>query len=148
MAGKQALSEPIEGRCLCGAVTILVEQPRPEIDICHCDMCRRWGGGGFGGVHGASFTVDGADNVGTFRSSDWAERAFCRNCGSNLWYHFIPGNTHSFLAGLFDLPEAFTITQQIFVDEKPHWYDYTQVCPMKTGDEIIAEAKAAGFTFD
>ncbi len=144
----EALAEPIHGRCLCGTVSIIVEQPKPEVDICHCEMCRRWGGGGFGGVSGASFSVNGKENVQAYRSSDWAERAFCRTCGSNLWYHFLPGNTHSFLAGLFDLPAAFRITQQIFVDEKPHWYDYAQETPMKTGAEIIAEAKAAGHTFD
>ena len=50
--------------------------------------------------------------------------------------------------GLFDLPDGFAIKQQIFVDEKPDWYDIAQASPMKTGAEVIAEAKAAGFSFD
>jgi hypothetical protein len=148
MTDSDPLSEPITGRCLCGLVQITVAKPKPTIDICHCGMCRRWGGGAYGGVSGADFTVDGVEHVATYRSSKWAERAFCGNCGSNLWYHFIPGNHHSFLAGLFDLPEDFAIEQQIFVEEKPHWYDYAQDTPMKTGPEIIAEAEAAGYRFD
>ncbi|KAA9134236.1 GFA family protein [Marinihelvus fidelis] len=138
----------MHGQCLCGAVSITIDQPKPEIDVCHCAMCRRWGGGAFGGVHGKGFTVEGKGNVTVYRSSDWAERAFCRTCGSNLWYHFLPADSHSFLSGLFDLPAEFTITQQIFVDEKPHWYDLAQQSVMKTGAEIIAEAEAAGYTFD
>lgn len=140
--------KPIEGRCLCGAVRIRVRQPRTAIDICHCDMCRRWGGGAYGGVSGDGFEVEGREHIRSYRSSEWAERAFCGVCGSNLWYHFLPGDHHSFLAGLFDLPGEFFIGQQIFVDEKPHWYDYAQPTPMKTGEEIIAEARAAGYEFD
>lgn len=148
MSDIESLAEPITGRCLCGQVRITIEQPKPAVDICHCVMCLRWCGGAYGAVSGADFTVDGADQVATYRSSDWAERAFCRTCGSNLWYHFLPGDHRSFLAGLFDLPREFAITRQIFVDEKPHWYDYAQETDMKTAAEVIAEAEAAGYSFD
>ena len=81
-------------------------------------------------------------------SSPWAERAFCGTCGSNLWYTFLPTGGRSFLAGLFDLPLGFGIEQQIFVEEKPDWYDIAQESPMKTGPEVIAEAMAQGLSFD
>ncbi len=144
----EPLAEPIKGHCLCRAVTITIESAHPEVDICHCEMCRRWGGGFFGGLKGANHKVTGEDSITVYKSSEWAERAFCRTCGSNLWYHFLPGKHHSFLAGLFDLPDGFGIEQQIFVDEKPDWYDLAQKSPMKTGPEVIAEAAAAGFEFD
>ena len=48
---------------------------------------------------------------------------------------------------MFDLPDA-EIEQQIFVDEKPPYYDFAQQTPMKTGAQIVAEAEAAGFSFD
>lgn len=92
--------------------------------------------------------MTGEEAVTLYRSSTWAERAFCGTCGSNLWYRFLPTGNRSFLAGLFDLPEGFGIEQQIFVDEKPDWYDILQKSPMLTGAQVIAEAQAAGFSFD
>lgn len=95
-----------------------------------------------------AFRIQGEDVVVTYQSSDWAERAFCSKCGSNLWYLFKPTGNRTFLAGLFDLPTGFGIKQQIFVDEKTDWYDLVQNSPMKTGPEIIAEVEAAGLNFD
>jgi hypothetical protein len=142
------LEQPITGHCLCGAVSITIEAMVKDVDICHCAMCRRWGGTFYGGVKGSAFCVTGDEAITVYQSSDWAERAFCSTCGSNLWYHFTPTNHHTFLAGLFDLPEGFGIEQQIFVDEKPGWYDLAQQSPMKTGQQVIAEAMAAGLKFE
>jgi hypothetical protein len=147
-AGASSLAEPVTGHCLCGAVTITITAMTREVDICHCTMCQRWGGAFYAGVKGDKAVVSGEDAITLYRSSSWAERAFCKHCGSNLWYRFLPTGNRSFLAGLFDLPAGFGIEQQIFVDEKPDWYDLAQASPMKTGAEIIAEAKAAGFTFE
>ena len=141
-------ADTIDGRCLCGAVTVRIAGFANEVDICHCDMCRRWAGAFYAGVEGATADVSGEEHVSAYRSSDWAERAFCRTCGSNLWFEFLPTGNRTYLAGLFDLPEGVGIKHQIFVDEKPDWYDLAQQSPMKTGTEIIAEAKAAGFEFD
>lgn len=138
----------IKGRCLCGAVEIELEAPHPEVDICHCRMCQRWTGSMYAGIEGDDFTLTGEDHITAYRSSDWAERAFCRTCGSNLWYRFLPTGARTFLAGLFDLPAGLPIKHQIFVDEKPDWFDIAQQSEMKTGPEIIAEAEAAGFTFE
>ena len=111
-------------------------------------MCQRWGGAFYAGVKGTDAVVRGEEAVSVYRSSPWAERAFCGTCGSNLWYRFLPTGNRSFLAGLFTLPPGFGIEQQIFVDEKPDWYDLAQDSPLKTGAQIMAEAKAAGFTFE
>ena len=143
-----ALKEPIYGQCLCGAVSITLNQARPLIDMCHCTMCQKWGGGPLAGLSGVDYIIAGEDKVTRYQSSNWAERAFCSICGSNLWYLFIPGNHISFLSGLFELPEGIGVLQQIFVDERPDWYAHLENSPMKTGAEIMAEAKAAGFTFE
>ena len=143
----QTIAE-ISGKCLCGAVQISVSDMKPLIDVCHCSMCRNWGGGPFFGIGGASHEIKGGEHVTAFQSSDWAERASCSKCGSNLWYRFLPTGHTSFLAGLFALPEDVEFEQQIFVDEKPGYYDFGQDTPMKTGADVIAEAKAAGMSFD
>ncbi|KPP96270.1 GFA family protein [Erythrobacter sp. HL-111] len=141
-------AEPIEGRCLCGAVGITLERPQRGIEVCHCTMCRQWTGSIYAGIEGEDFTVTGGEHVTAYRSSNWAERAFCSRCGSCLWYRFLPTGNRTFLAGLFDLPPGLAIKQQIFIDEKPDWFDIAQDSPKKTGAQIIAEAEAAGFHFD
>lgn len=137
-----------EGHCLCGKVSIRLHQAKRVVDVCHCAMCRRWGGGPFMGMSGDSFEISGEDDVTSYPSSNWAERAFCKNCGSNLWYRFTPTDHYSFTAGVFDIRDGIEIEQQIFVDEKPAFYDFSQETPMKTGAEIIAEAEASGLSFD
>jgi len=147
-AAPASLSEPVSGRCLCGAVTITVTAMHAEVDVCHCAMCQRWGGAFYAGVKGEDAAVTGEDAITVYRSSPWAERAFCGTCGSNLWYHFLPTGHRSFLAGLFDLPAGFGIERQIFVDEKPDWYDIAQSSPMLTGEQVIAETMAQGLSLD
>src|SRR5256885_974828 len=76
----------MNGHCLCGAVSFVSPQAR-EIGACHCGYCRRWGGGPMLTVHcGPDVKFEGGENIGTYASSEWAERAFCRQCGTHLYY--------------------------------------------------------------
>ena len=143
----ERIAGPMTGQCLCGAVSITLTDAHAEIDVCHCSMCQQWGGAMYAGIEGEDYSVRGEDKISTFDSSDWAERAFCSKCGSSLWYKFKPTGDRTFLAGLFPLPEGLPIKHQIFIDEKPDWFDIAQDCPKKTGPEIMAEAKANGFSF-
>lgn len=146
--GPERLADPVTGRCLCGAVSFTATGVHRHLDICHCDMCQRWGGVFYAGLECDAVEITGEDAVSVYRSSEWAERAFCSKCGSSLWYRFLPTGNRTFLAGLFDLPAGMGIKHQIFVDEKPDWYDLAQHTAMKTGADVIAEAKAAGFSFE
>ncbi|MGP1351751.1 MAG: GFA family protein [Parasphingopyxis sp.] len=139
----------LQGQCLCGAVTVKATPARSHIEACHCDMCRRWGGIAFVGVQcGQNVEFSGDEHIARYASSDWAERGFCKQCGTNLFYRFVPADNYSLLAGLFADTDDLTLGEQIFIDEKPGWYDFAQDTPKKTGAEVIAEAKAAGFSFD
>lgn len=135
------------GQCLCGAVTVSLNDARPEAEVCHCTMCRRWGGGPFMGVSGGSCTINGSEYVTVYKSSNWAERAFCSICGSNLYFRYVPAEHYSFCAGIFLFDGEIQLGKQIFIDEKPHFYDFAQDTQKQTGPEVIAEAIAAGFTF-
>lgn len=148
MADPVSFAPPLEGRCLCGAVTVRLSRVKPGVEACHCHMCQRWGGGPFFSLHGVKredFTLEGEGAVHRYRTSQWAERASCAGCGSNLWYRFDAGERWSFAAGLFALPADWAIDEQIFVDEMPAWAELAADSPKKTGAETIAEAKAAGF---
>ena len=142
-------SAPLEGHCLCGAVTISAIPAKPHLEACHCEMCRRWCGSAYIAVQSDSEPgITGEEHITRYRSSDWAERGFCRHCGSNLFYRFLPSGSYSFLAGLFDDVAGMTLGEEIFVDEQPPYYSFEQETHRKTGPEIIAEAQAAGFSFD
>lgn len=125
--------------CLCGAVKITVSGEHREVGACHCSMCRRWGGGPALAVDvGKDVAIEGQDNISVYRSSDWAERAFCKSCGSNLFYRLRQTGDHYLYAGLFDNQDDFALTAQVFIDEKPGYYAFANETKNMTGAEIFA----------
>lgn len=149
MATTEPDANPVQGACLCGAVSVTLKDARPEVSVCHCDMCRRWGGGPFLGVSGrvsqpAGHEIAGADALTVYRSSDWAERAFCGRCGSHIYYRYFRGDHYSFTAGLFAGADGFPISEQIFIDEKPSYYSLAEDTETLTGAEVKAKYGIGG----
>jgi hypothetical protein len=135
----------LEGGCLCGAVRFVAAEAETHAHACHCRMCRRWGGGPALGVDaGADIAWTGFENVATYRSSDWAERGFCRVCGTHLFYRLVDTGWTNLNAGVCDDDSGFALTSEIFVDEQPGWYAFANRTERKTGAEVIAAAQAAG----
>ena len=75
------------GKCLCGAVTFTAQDVENHIHACHCRMCRAWTGGPLLGATVGEITFTGEDHIKRYTSSEWAERGFCDQCGSTLFYH-------------------------------------------------------------
>jgi hypothetical protein len=113
------------GRCLCGAVTFKVEHAELEHHACHCGMCRRWSGGsGFLGTTATGVTFAGSDKLGRFSSSGWAERGFCLQCGTTLFYFLKPTQAYTMSVGAFDDQTPFRLVREIFIDGKPPGYAF------------------------
>ncbi|MCP4300495.1 MAG: GFA family protein [Gammaproteobacteria bacterium] len=130
------------GKCLCGAVRITAKDAGTEVGACHCKMCRRWGGGPFMEIEcGTNVSFEGEENVSVFDSSAWAERGFCKKCGTHLFYRFKRTGQHGIPVGLFDDDENLTFTHQVFIDEKPSFYRFADETHDMTGAEIIAKYK-------
>ena len=127
-----------EGRCLCSAVTFVAEDVGAELGICHCSMCRRWAGGPTFSAAVGKVTFNGEENIERYSSSDWAERGFCRRCGSSLFYRSKETNQYSLSMGSFDDQRLFKIASEIYVDYKPAGYDFAGVHPRLTGEEFLA----------
>jgi len=128
----------MNGRCLCGAVSFTCPDAR-DIGACHCGFCRRWGGGPFLGVHcGPDVEFQGAEHIAVYASSDWARRAFCRRCGTHLYYKLLATGEYFVPAGTFDTA-AFEITSQIYVDKKPPYYALANQTPMLTEQQVIEQ---------
>lgn len=135
----------ISGRCLCGAVKFTVSAAKREVDICHCTMCRRWSAGPYMGFsHDGDVLFEGAENITRYKSSEWAERAFCNVCGSSLYYRLLGTDHFSLSANTLDGADDLVLTQQIFIDEKPAYYDFANETPKLTGAEVFAAFAAKG----
>lgn len=128
----------MQGHCLCGAVTISAPQ-RTGVSVCHCGMCRRWGGGPLFALEcGSGVAIEGGEHVVSYRSSAWAERAFCRRCGTHLYYRMLEGGSYAIPAGLLDDASGFALAMQIFIDEKPAYYSLAEPVPSLTGAQVSA----------
>ena len=126
------------GHCLCGDVKITAKTAPNNVGACHCRMCRRWGGGPFMEIDcGSEVAIDGDASVSIFSSSDWAERGFCRNCGTHLFYRIKASGQHMIPIGLFEDSEDLVFDTQVFIDEKPGYYSFTNKTKNLTGAEIF-----------
>lgn len=133
------------GGCLCGAVTFETDSLGADAGACHCDICRRWGGGPLFALSvGDDLRIQGADHVATFDSTPWAERAFCRVCGTHLYIRVKPNGRYILPAGLFDREDALRFDHQIFIDRKPAYYAFANETRCMTGEEVFAEHAPPG----
>ena len=114
------------GRCLCGAVTFEVRGSLRDVVDCHCGMCRRQHG------HVAAYTavddpglrvIDGRGALAWYASSDQAERGFCRECGSSLFFRPKRGTYTAIAAGTLDGPAGLKTVRHIYVADKGDYYE-------------------------
>ena len=76
------------GGCQCGAVRYEFSVRPDNPCLCHCRMCQKQFGnffGAFAGSHTKNFRVT-RGTLAHFKSSDDANRGFCRYCGTPLTY--------------------------------------------------------------
>ena len=128
-----------QGSCLCGAVRITVPARVHSVGACHCHMCRKWAGGPLMAMAcGTDVVLEGEQNISLYDSSQWAERAFCRTCGSHLFYRLKDSGEHIVAPGLFDDAQGLVFDHQVFIDEKPGYYAFAGVTRELTGAEVFA----------
>lgn len=119
------------GRCLCGAVTFQTRGRLREVVACHCSQCRRQSGFYYAAtsVSNDRLTVKGGEEVAWYRASPSAERGFCKQCGSALFWRHDGEMDTSIMAGAFDQPSGLKIAYHIFCADKGDFYDITDGLP-------------------
>ena len=138
-SSSQSSQQNIHGQCLCGKVKVKAEQVALTAAACHCQYCRKWGGGPLLTLDaGTEVKLDGACFVSTFNSSDWAERGFCNNCGTHLFYRLKQNNQYFIPVGLFNQLTNLVLDHQIFIEQKPDWYCLANQTTELTGSEVFA----------
>ncbi len=131
------------GQCLCGAVRFTAGDVPHQIGACHCGQCRRWASGPYFAVRAGSVAFEGEENIGRYRSSDWAERGFCIRCGSSLfWREKGTERDWAVSVGALDATNdgghGLRITEHIWIDDKPDFYDFADDAPRLTAAQAMA----------
>jgi hypothetical protein len=119
------------GGCLCGDVSYEVDGPLRDISYCHCIQCRKTSG------HYVAATAADLDTLNItrdegltwYRSSDSAERGFCRRCGSSVFWAPSHGRYMAIMAGTLDSPTGLKSQEHIWVDYKSDYYNLDDGLP-------------------
>ncbi len=133
------MAEALNGQCLCGSVKFTAVPVEQKMGTCHCGMCRRWTGGTFMSVNcgdTVKFTADA--ELGSFKSSSWGERKFCKACGSTILWQTQDGKFQQVSVHTFDDAADFEFATQIFIDKKPGNYEFANQTKNMTEAEVFA----------
>jgi hypothetical protein len=133
----------LAGGCQCGAVRYALYAQPVRGNICHCGMCRKASGNYF-----AAFTGVKLENFAwtkgepaVFRSSVLAERGFCRDCGTPLFFRYVETNRIAVTIGSLDDPAAAGLPEKQYGVEGrlPAFFALASL-PEETTDEALPAA--------
>ena len=121
------------GACLCGGVRYAVRGALRPVLACHCSQCARTSGNFVAMTSCALSELDltADETLSWYRSSEAAERGFCRRCGGNLFWKPAEGGVISITAGTLDPPTGLAISEHIFVASKSDYYVIADGLPQK-----------------
>jgi hypothetical protein len=132
----------ITGGCQCGAVRYALHAAPSDPHLCHCRMCQKSFGSYFASLTGVAtdrFEVTrGAPAV--FRSSDFAERGFCRDCGTPLTFARVDSGFIAVSMGSLDEPERVRPLHQSGRESRMPWFAALAALP---GNATTEEEKPA-----
>lgn len=133
-----AAAEELVGACHCGRVRVRMPADSAGVVACHCADCQRLHGNFFAllAADRAAVRWEGEAHVRWYRSSPANERGFCAHCGSRLAKRPVEGSRIMVSAGLFDLPPARRVVKNLWLEQKPGWYDAPRVGPLAPEDFV------------
>ncbi|MCC2978474.1 GFA family protein [Sphingomonas sp. PL-96] len=129
--------EEVTGGCLCGSVSVRIPARRNDVGVCHCATCRQWGSGPWMALQVPGAVISG-DDLAVHRSSVFAERGFCRRCGTHIFHRPQEGPELAISAGLFPT-SGLHIAREIFFDAKPPFYRFVAESEKRSGASMARE---------
>ena len=126
---------PVTGGCLCGEIRYRVTEPALDTNFCHCRMCQKFSGAPFttGSTYPTSAVQFTKGEPRYYKSSPFAERGFCANCGSSLTFRpMVPPVTPAWTnwiliyTGSLDNPAPNVPTWHLGVESQMPWVDIQQ----------------------
>ncbi len=131
------------GKCNCGAVAFKATPKNGDVGVCHCSKCRRMAAGPFFALDcGDTVKFESEESVGVYNSSEWAERGFCKQCGSVLFWRTKDRAVNIVSVDAFDDPIDLTLDHEVFIDEKPGYYSFAEKAKQMTGQECFEQFAA------
>lgn len=114
------------GSCLCGAVKYEAQNLR-DVLACHCVQCRKQTGNYMAATAAANadFMLTEQRGLKWYRSSATAERGFCGECGSVLFWRGDGLDYISITAGSIDGPTDLKLSGHIYCDFAGDYYTIT-----------------------
>lgn len=132
----------MKGQCLCGATQFDVQLKSHALTCCHCSICRRQSSGVLMNVAVDLNQLSWLQqmHLKTYASSDWGERGFCGQCGTQLFWRSQELNLCHFNPFVFDPPLTdLSFSEEIFVDQQPPFYSFQQDTQRLTEEQVIAK---------
>ena len=105
-----------------------VTEPLGRMTLCHCRMCQRATGNAVAPLV-LAFGVEFEGEPARFASSDIAERGYCRDCGTPLFYKRHDARATALMAGTLDDLGAVRPAQHYGVESRLHWLDLAEGLP-------------------
>ena len=119
------------GGCLCGAVRYAVQGPLQGTAACHCSQCRRMTGSFWMSASCADphFTLTKQSGLAWYRSSSFARRGFCNQCGCVLFWKSDSKPVTEITPGTLDGDSGLHIGKHIFCADKGDYYEIADGLP-------------------
>lgn len=86
---------------------------------------------------GTEIAFEGREFIKEYRSSPWATRAFCTECGTHLFSRFIENNSYNIPVGLLPSNENMAMDVQYFIDQKPKHYSFANQTKTMTNAQVL-----------
>ena len=145
-SGETGNATSATGTCACGAVKYEAQGDSSKAGICHCSQCRRFTGGLAFAYQSNSVKLTGESHIRWWQSSGWGERGTCSKCGTAMFWR-LRGKEDTWVVyvGSLDDPSGTSLELQIYVDDKPGYYDVEGGTERLTGreftDRVFSEMK-------
>lgn len=113
------------GSCLCGAVAFEIHGELRPVIACHCTQCRKQTGTYMSATAAQDKDMKFTETRGLkwYRSSPEAQRGFCAECGSPLFWKRDGSATTSITAGSIDGPTGAPLEGHIFCESAGDYYE-------------------------
>ena len=115
----------LSGQCLCGGIVFRTTGVVRDVLNCHCHRCRRFTGHHMAAAGSATADLVVEDPAGllTWYPVDGAAYAFCRRCGSSLfWRGTASPESTSICAGTLDPPTGLVTTEAWWTSEASDYH--------------------------
>lgn len=129
------MNDTHSGGCLCGKVRFQAKGPLRDVVFCHCSQCRKQSGLYFAATSVPADALDltGAAQITWFAASEFAQRGFCRTCGSALFWKPNNAARYAILAGAFDEPDFLVPGYHICTEGRAVFYAIADGLPQFKG---------------